>query len=290
MNSIRIGTFTKSILLEVAESQGYLTESGIELHEILVPSSPVAFQMLERAAIDVAITSPDNVLAYRYLSKNPLGRNFDLRILGAVDRGLGLSLCYAPDLASGPKSLGVDVPTSGFAFVGYELLALQGIEYGSYSVEVLGSTPKRRTALVARSVEATVLNAGNEIKAISQGAKKMADVSEIGPYLGSVLTAIGKPSRAVLQFRAIIDQVISEILRGKHSTLIIEQAQKNLEVTQEQAREHYKMMIDPTHGFVIGGKIDFPSLKTLIDLRIRYLPTNELDNVPNDISALVSVN
>ena len=288
MRSVSVGTFTKSILLEVAQIEGYLEGLGIRVYEISVPSSsPAAFEMLESSEIDLLITSPDNVLAYRYLSKNPLGRKLDARMLGAIDRGLGLSLCYASDVDLAPLTLGVDVPTSGFAFVGYELLSQLGIPYKSYSVENLGSTPKRQVALVRGIIDSTILNAGNEIKAISQGARKIADISAIGPYIGSVLAVIGEPSHSVLALIEIINQVIKEILTGEHAPLIIDIAKRNLELTSAQALDHYNTLIDPMHGLVQGGKIDLPSLRTLIDLRNKYLPTNELDGVLADISALV---
>lgn len=282
-----VGTFTKSILIEVAQSRGYLADSGMKVDEISVPSSPAAFEMLERSEIDALITSPDNVLAYRYLSKNPLGRKLDAIILSAIDRGLGLSLCYAPGVDLAPLTFGVDVPNSGFAFVGYELLSQQGIAYKSYAVENLGSTPKRQVALVGGSIDSTILNAGNEIKAISRGARKIADISAIGPYIGSVLAVVGEPSHSVLALTEIINQVINEILNGEHAPLIIDITKRNLDLTSAQALDHYNTLIDPMPGLVQGGKIDLPSLRTLIDLRNKYLPTNELDGVMADISALV---
>jgi hypothetical protein len=290
MNSIGVGTFTRSILIEIAHNRGYLADSGIRVDEISVPSSPAAFEMLESSAIDVLITSPDNVLAYRYLSKNPLARKLDVRIIGAIDRGLGLSLCYAPNLVLTPSTLGVDVPTSGFAFVGFELLAQQGIARESYSIDLLGSTPKRRVDLVAGKVDSTILNAGNEIKAISQGARKIADISTIGPYIGTVLSVIGEPSPVELMLREVLDLVVREVLGGQHAALIIEIAQKNLQLAEELALEHYYTLIDPTHGLVRGGQMDLPSLRTLIDLRNKYLPTNELDDVLADIGTLVRTN
>ena len=287
MRSASVGTFTKSILLEVAQSKGYLAESGITVEEISVPSSPAAFAMLECSEIDLLITSPDNVLAYRYLSKNPLGRKLDARILGAIDRGLGLSLCYAPDLDLVPITFGVDVATSGFAFVGYELLAQQGIEYGSYRVEALGSTPKRGVALVGGNIDSTILNAGNEIKAVAEGARKIADISAIGPYIGSVFSVVGAPANIVLQLIEVIDHVMREISSGEHAPLIIEIARRNLALTQEQAIDHYNTMIDPVHGLVLAGELDPSSLQILIALRNKYLPTKELDSAMTDIGALV---
>ena len=287
MTVVLVGTFTKSILIEIAESQGYFAEASLEVTEISVPSSPAQFEMLERGEINLAITSPDNVLAYKYISKNPLGRNLDLRILGAVDRGLGLSLCYAPSINSSPATFGVDVPTSGFAFVGYELMERHGEEYGSYEIISLGSTPKRRVELVAKNVDSTVLNAGNEIKAISQGAMKIADVSQIGPYLGTVLSTIGEPAYPVRDFQKIINRVVAEILAGEHSDLIITITTKNLALTKNFAELHYQMLLDPIHGLVPNGTVDIAAIQTLITLRNKFLPTSELDHVIDDFDSLV---
>ena len=288
MKSLSVGTFTKSILIEIAQSTGYLVEADIEVTEIAVPSSPTQFQMLERAEIDLAITSPDNVLAYRYLQQNPLGRKLDVRILGAIDRGLGLSLCYAPTLSSEPLTFGVDVPNSGFAFVGYELLASQDVVYGSYEVVSLGSTPKRVDALIDGRVNATILNAGNELRALSQSATKVADVREIGPYIGTVFSSLGKPSTIVLTLLKVINKVIDEILNGEHAELVINAASRNLGITKILAAEHYKTMLDPFHGLIRGGVLDSASLQTIIDLRNKYLPTPELGEIMRDLPSLVS--
>ena len=199
MDSLSIGTFTKSILLEVAENLEYLNQANLEVHELLVPSSPSQFEALERGEIELAITSPDNVLAYRYLSKNPLGRNFDVRILSAIDRGLGLSLCYAPGLSGVPTTFGVDVPTSGFAFLGYSLLQKQGLTPNDYAIVTLGSTPKRSLALIDSHVDSTILNAGNEIKAIAAGANKVGDIGLLGPYIGVSITAWIRSQLELLQ-------------------------------------------------------------------------------------------
>ena len=288
MNVVSVGTFTRSILIEIAKTTGYLTDLGIEVTEIPVPSSPTQFQMLERGEIDLAVTSPDNVLAYRYLELNPLGRKLDVRILGAIDRGLGLSLCYAPNFSSLPLSFGVDVPTSGFAFVGYELLARHGNPYGSYEVLSIGSTPKRAVALIDGAISSTVLNAGNEINALSQGASKVGDVSEIGPYIGTVFSTLGKPTSAVLVLVQIMNRVTKEILSGRHAELVIAIAMNNLGLTKLLAADHLMMMRNPNHGLIADGVLDLPSLQTVIDLRQRYLPDPELGMIMKDFAALVS--
>ncbi|GMA87020.1 hypothetical protein GCM10025868_22700 [Angustibacter aerolatus] len=107
-------------------------------------------------------------MAYRFDPANPLGERADVRIVTAIDRGLGLALHLRPGLdPSDPESLrgrvfGVDVATSGFAFGMYEPARDAGLEPGSYEVVALGSTPRRLEALLEGRCDATMLNAGNE--------------------------------------------------------------------------------------------------------------------------------
>ena len=131
VNHLHVGTFTRSVVLEVARNDGSLAEAGLEVRESSVASSPAQFASLESREYDLAFTSPDNVLAYRFIADNPLGRHLRVQMLAALDRGLGLSLWLSPIVSSldgvRGSTLGVDVATSGFAFVGYELLARAGV-------------------------------------------------------------------------------------------------------------------------------------------------------------------
>ena len=70
---LRIGTFTPSLLIDLARSTGRLDRADLEVTEIPVPSSPAQFRSLEAGEFDVVMTSPDNVLAYRYLRVNHSG-------------------------------------------------------------------------------------------------------------------------------------------------------------------------------------------------------------------------
>ena len=86
-------------------------------------------------------------------------------------QGLGLSLCLAPSIKGTDdlrgQIVGVDVAQSGFAFVAFELLKRAGLNDGDYEIAALGSTPRRATALINNECAATILNAGNELRAQS---------------------------------------------------------------------------------------------------------------------------
>src|SRR3954452_4658672 len=114
-----IGAFSPSVLLRVSRRIGLLAERGLDVVEKPVSSSPAQFRALIDGDLDAALTSPDNVVAYRFDPGNPLGEIADVRIVSAIDRGLGLGVYARPGLESAVDlkgaTIGVDVPGSGFA-------------------------------------------------------------------------------------------------------------------------------------------------------------------------------
>src|SRR5919107_5281264 len=206
--TLRVGTFTPSVLLSVARRLGVLAEHGLgDVEEVAVQSSPGQFRSLLAGELDVALTSPDNVLAYRFDSANPLGRLCDARIVSAVDRGMGLALYGRPGLDAERlrgATVGVDVPTSGFALALYALAESLGVGRDDYELVTLGSTPQRLRALLAGDCDATMLNAGNELFAEQAGCVVLPLAGEVcAPYLGTVV-AVTDPAQLAAA-RALAD-------------------------------------------------------------------------------------
>ena len=284
---LNVGTFTPSILIDLASSSGALDRVGLEVNESQVPSSPAQFTSLEAGELDVVFTSPDNVVAYHFLTANPLQRAIPLQIISAIDRGLGLSLCTAPHIPSVENLYGqvlaVDVPQSGFAFVAYALLERAGLFPGDYVIESLGSTPKRADALIAGSCAATILNAGNELRAVGAGCSNLSHVSNLGPYLGTVLATLAVRDESANEVnRRFVDamlETIHDIVAGDREAHVIESATRLLNLTEEEAKEHYACLRSPTTGFVESGRVDRASIETLVTLRHTYAPTPELDGI-----------
>jgi ABC-type nitrate/sulfonate/bicarbonate transport system substrate-binding protein len=271
--TIHVGTFTPSVLLRVARRTGRLRDAGLEVTESLVQSSPGQFAALLDGALDAVLTSPDNVLAYRYSPVNPLGRTADVRILAAVDRGLGLAL-YG---RSSPADLrgavfGVDVPASGFAFAMYALAASLGLERGAYQVVTLGSTPRRLAALLAGECAATMLNAGNELHAERAGFRALARAGDVcAPYLGTVLATVGA-GREYTGLAEVLVDTASAVRSGTLDAEVVEEAGAALELPVPLALHYLARLKDPVEGLVPDGQVDPDSIRVLIDLRRRYGP------------------
>ena len=292
---LQVGTFTKSLLIHLATDDGRFSDAGLEVVESSVASSPAQFQSLEAGDLDLVLTSPDNVLAYRFLSENPLHRRLPVVVLAAIDRGLGLSLCLSPSTESvgdvRGKSVGVDVPQSGFAFALYELLDLAGVVPGDYSIEAMGSTPRRALALAKDQCAATILNAGNELRAKSEGCTIARAVSDLGPYLGTVVAGLSTTHDDTLDARRRFVEVLlataNEIVAGKRTEEVVRGSMSRLELSEADAREHYRVLVSTPTGLIPSGDVDLDAIATLVRLRGKFSPTAELDAVMASFPAIL---
>ena len=269
------GTFSPSVLLDVARATGRLADAGLEVDEVPVASSPGQFRSLVDGEIDVAFTSPDNVLAYRFSPGNPLGGVLDVGIVNGVDRGLGLALYARPgcEQLRGAR-VGVDVPVSGFALAMYALTESLGVPRGEYELLALGSTPRRLTALLAGDCDVTMLNAGNELVAEEAGCVRLASVADVcAPYLGTVTAVAG--SAHLDDARALgtaLAAAIADIHAGAVDGVAVGRAAARLDVSPELARRYVERLRDPREGLLPDAAVDPAALETVASLRRRFLP------------------
>ncbi|MHB8827392.1 MAG: substrate-binding domain-containing protein [Acidimicrobiales bacterium] len=294
MTTLRVGTFTRSVVIELARRRGDFERADLAIEEKAVVSSPAQFRSLAGGELDVAITSPDNVLAYHFLSDNPLARRLDLRVLNALDRGTGLSLWLAPGLSVADVRggvVGVDVGTSGFAFVAYALLERAGIARADYTIDALGSTPQRVRALIDGTCAATVLNAGNELRAADAGCTCAGTVTDLGPYLGTVIATmdgLAEPWRAASdRFAAVLVDVARDVVAGALDNEVVDATRALLGLPLADAARHLAILKDPRTGLVADGRVDRASIATLVSLRRSYLANAELDAIDASLSDVV---
>lgn len=277
MDAIVIGSFTPSVVLDLARSTGSLAAAGLDVAEEPVISSPGQFRSLLAGELDVALTSPDNVLAYRFSSHNPIGTKLDARIVGAIDRGMGLALYGRPGLTASDlrgASIAVDVATSGFALALYSLADSLGVDRADYEVLALGSTPKRLEALLAGQCDATMLNAGNELVAEAAGCARLAGATDnLAPYLGTVVAVVGERRLdAARRFAQAMSTTCESVLRGSLDMEAAEAAQRRLGLDNVLARRYVERLRDHDDGLIADGVPDLASLATLVRLRSRWLP------------------
>ena len=293
MDQLTLGVFSPSVLLDVACSTGRLADADLEVRDVPVLSSPAQFASLRGGEYDAVFTSPDNVLAYRFLPTNPLGELLDVEIVAGIDRGLGLCLGVRPDVADPADlrggRLGVDVPNSGFAFVAYALLEELGLSKHDVEIVALGSTPQRANALHTGGCDVTVLNAGNELAARAQGCSLLVDVTCLGPYLGTVLARMrhAPAADAVDRLVRVLGDTAESICGGELEREAVEAAARLLDLATGLAVEHVALLRDPARGLIADRTVDVASLSTLVELRHRFLPVPELDGLTSRLDEVM---
>jgi ABC-type nitrate/sulfonate/bicarbonate transport system substrate-binding protein len=275
---LSVGAFSPSVLLRVARRTGRLDACGLVVDETPVTSSVAQFQALLAGALDAVLTSPDNVVAYRYTTDNPLGRTADVRIVAAVDRGLGLALYGRPGLTTPADlrgaTIGVDVATSGFALAMYAAAESIGLRRADYHVVALGATPRRLVALLAGGCAATMLNAGNELRAERAGCAALVRVVDVcAPYLGTVLAVTGDAHvDAATRLAGALRETAGAIIAGDLDEVAADEAASGLDLPPELARRYVERLTDRAEGLVGDGRVEPDALRTVVELRRRYLP------------------
>jgi len=192
---LTIGQFSDSAVLHAIRHLELDKEEGLELDAIGGPSSPGQFTALRDGEIDIAITSPDNVLLYATTDQQPLGERLNVRMLRSIDRGLGLALFSRPEFSSVTDlrgtNVGVDVVRSGFALLLFSMLERGGVSRDQATFVELGATPKRLVAMEDNQASATILNAESRVAAQESGMREWLTSADISDnYLGTVL-AVG---------------------------------------------------------------------------------------------------
>ncbi|MCW2580123.1 MAG: transporter substrate-binding protein [Blastococcus sp.] len=272
--TLRLGIFSANVVADWAQEHGVFAAHGLVVEQLPVPSSPAQFTSLMAGEYDAVLTSPDNVATYVLNERNPLGRRLDLQILRAVDRGGRLSLVGAPGIVRAAdlegRRFAVDVPTSGFAFVGFALLRSAGLEPGrDYEVVTAGSTPRRRQLLAEGAFDATLLNAGHEARAVRAGGHVLGVVSDVvRPYLGAVLaTRADVDTPAVRALLDAWDDAERAVVEPANREQVLSLLAALPDTDRETAEQMYATLLDPLHGLTVGGEVDPAAFEAVLRLR-----------------------
>jgi ABC-type nitrate/sulfonate/bicarbonate transport system substrate-binding protein len=278
LTRVRLGLFSPSLPHLVAIREGYYEERGVTVEQQRIPSSAGLLRALHDGDLDVALTSPDNIANFR-LNKAGDG-HLDARIIAAVDQAGSISLMGRPGVDAPGQVRGgtvaVDARNSGFAFLLYELLQSQDLAPGiDYRVLEAGGTPSRFDALLAGSFEATILNAGFDVRAQAQGGSLLIRTADVIPdYLSTVLAASGEyldqapgpVSRFVSGFRQAMNYCLDPARHADCTDLLASQWQ----VDPGVAARMVDAAADARTGLVADAVIAPAQLEAVLELRKRW--------------------
>ena len=173
---LKLNTFSQVSALLAAQHRGYLENEGLAVEVDIAVGSRPQMEGLLAGRWDLVHTNADNVMKFR-ASGHP-----DLAIFLVLDTGIAQKLIVSPDITDWAdlrgRPVGVDAPDSGYAFLLYELLRMNGLRKGDYEIVPLGATGYRLEGLQQGRIVAGLLSHHHEATAVDEGFRILADTRE----------------------------------------------------------------------------------------------------------------
>jgi ABC-type nitrate/sulfonate/bicarbonate transport system substrate-binding protein len=187
MTALRQSVFVPSVPHLVAEHLGLLADIAITTERTTGSAQQLA--QLLAGDLDLVVTAIDNLFEWTQAGA-------DLQLVAQVESHTPLRVVSRAEISTldelGQRPFAVDAPWNGFALVARRLLADRGVE--ARFVEV-GGVRERLDALVAGTVDATLLGPPFDAVAMGLGMRLLADVSELLP---------GLPGQGLVVRRAVL--------------------------------------------------------------------------------------
>jgi ABC-type nitrate/sulfonate/bicarbonate transport system substrate-binding protein len=275
---LTVGIFSPTLTTMVADAEGYLEEENVTVEYEQVTGSVQQFESLQSGDYDLILTAPDNVAHYRLNESNALGGTFDVQAVAGTNRGQNISLVVQPDIESFEdlrgKTLAVDSPLSGFAFVLYQMMREHGLEHESdYQITEAGGNAGRYEALLDGEFDGTLLLSGFELRAEDEGMAILEEASAVIPeYLGGVVA--GRESwvsengdtveRLLRAYQKANDWVFDEANREAAIGLLSERTNVSMQLAE---RLYEQVFVSPQVGIIRDQGISQSEMRTVLQLR-----------------------
>jgi ABC-type nitrate/sulfonate/bicarbonate transport system substrate-binding protein len=278
--TLRVGVFARSLPMLAAEAKGFFARENLTVSFLQVQSSTQQFTSLRDGQYDIVQTAADNVANYRLNDSNPIGARLDVQIFMGQDLGTGLSVVARPGINSiedlRGKTLSVDAPDSGFAYVLYKILRQHGLERGTdYQIVQTGGVFARYQGLMAGAFDATLLSSGFELRATNAGYPLLESVTAVAdPYLSGVSAArqswMEQNRDVVVRFiRASYDATQwSTDPANREEAIALLMAQPN--TSRALAEQLYEEQLDEETGLIPDLSLDRLGLLNVLELREEF--------------------
>lgn len=275
--------------LYVGIDKGFFAEQGIAVRVLGTPNSVTQMTELSQGKFDIAMTAIDNIVAYREgQGEAPIGPQPEFFAFMGSDSGF-LSVVTAADSASiadlRGKVLSVDALTTGYAFVLYDILRLNGLGPQGYELRRVGGMIQRLNSLLDGNETATLLSAPYNLIARSKGKKQLVTaVSVLGSYQGNVAAArrswAERNRDKVVGFIRGYRRAIAWLYGSSNRSEAVDLLVRNVPgMAKDVAEATYPELLNPKDGFFRDCTIDVTGVRRVLELRSRYAePRKELTN------------
>jgi ABC-type nitrate/sulfonate/bicarbonate transport system substrate-binding protein len=282
LRTINVVTFAGGFNLHtyVAQRQGFFAKHGVEVNLRYTPSSVYLMTGLIEGRFDIATAGIDNLVAYQEgQGEAPTKMAPDLAAILGFDNAF-LNLVAVPEVKTigdlRGKDLGVDALTTGFAFVGREMLERAGLKDSEVKLVRAGGTALRYAALIDRKFAATLLSTPFDLQAEARGFARLGNAGDLlGAYQGRTAFAM-RPwlkdnEAAAIGFMQAMREATDWIFDPKNREICEAILLANdRDMTPALAKKTYDMFVDRKIGLYRDLRIDVDGLKVVLALRSKY--------------------
>ncbi len=263
----------------VAQQKGFFKRGGIEVKLTPTPNSVFQMTKLIDGSFDIAMTAFDNVVAYMEgQGQVPIAADPDLLVFMGGTPSM-LAMTVSPDIRSYQdlkgKRLGIDAPTTGYAFVLIDLLKRNGLAPGDYMLETVGGTPGRWQCVRERKCSGALMTSPFDEIAKANGFKVLQYAADVYPHYQEPAATTRRPWAAankgkllsyIKGYVAAIEWLRDPANKDEAITLL---RQSVPQLPPELGVVTYSAMIGP-RGLAPKAQLDVEGIRQVLDLRSEY--------------------
>jgi len=254
-----------------ADYKGLFTKHGLTVELLYTPNSTVQREGLARGDHQIIQTAADNSVAMVEMAKS------DAIIVTGGDNGFN-RIIVQPEINSladlRGKTVAVDAPNTAFAFLLYKALKVAGLNKGDYSVNAVGGTTERLSAMKTDKAHAAagVMNVPFNFQAMAAGLKELGSATaDVGAYQAGAVVVMRDwakaNSDALVRYIAAIVEGRRWLLDRANKAEAVQLLVDKANLSPALAARSYEVVTDPVEGFSKDAKFDMEGFKNVLKLR-----------------------
>jgi len=264
---------TQTLPLFTAQSLGLFEKRGLAVELKAAPNSDEQRSGLAEGRYQIVHGAADQAVAMVEDMKA------DAVIVAGGDNGFN-HLFVQPAIATladlHGRTMAVDVASTGWSFVAYDVLKRAGLGRGDYEVKEVGAPFRRFEAMRDdKAMAAAILNPPFAIRARRAGLKDMGAVTDvIGPYLGQVPYVMRSWASAneetLIAYLSACIEGLRWALDPANKAAGVRLCAERLNLPADIAAETHAAAAHPAHGLAKDAAFDLEGFKTTLRLRADF--------------------
>ncbi len=262
----------------IAQDKGLFAKEGLDIKLDRTSGSTPQMEDFMAGKYFIGTSSIDNVVAFHEGQGAKQFANYDVIGVGGVHSGLN-TVVARPEIKSYAeikgKTIAVDSPNSGYAFVLYKILDNKGLKFGQdYQFVSVGGGPERIAAMKENKAVAAIVGSPNDIDAKNMGYTILDDAAAaLGGYQGSAYVVRRDWAKAhekeVVSWLKAIANAHDYVYANKGESIKVLQSRiKDLSVAD--AEIIYGGLTTGAGGLNQKADINMAGMKAVLDLRAQF--------------------